>query len=146
MFGLVVPKGKAGTTLSEWVKVGGDTNVPKNVIADEKLVQVVDGKEVTLSLSETKAEAEATLTFMIKDGKTKEGISNLEPYLGAVGHVVIISEDAEQYLHVHPLDEKSSGPEAQFMTTFPKAGTYKIWGQFQHQGNVFTVPYVIEIH
>jgi hypothetical protein len=36
------------------------------------------------------------LTFDIRDAKTKQGIDNLEPYLGAVGHVLILSEDAGQ--------------------------------------------------
>jgi len=145
LFADFVPKGGSGTTLSEWVKVDGETKPQESVTSDAELVKVVDGKEVTLALDSTEAKAEATLTFTIKDDKTKEGINNLEQYLGAVGHVVVLSEDAEQYLHVHPMDEKASGPEAQFMTSFPNPGTYKIWGQFQHQGNVFTVPYVVEI-
>ncbi len=145
LFADFVPKGGSGTTLSEWVKVEGVTKPLESVKADARLVKVVDGKEVALTLSSTKAKAEAKLTFTIKDQKTKAGISNLEQYLGAVGHVVILSEDAEQYLHVHPMDEKASGPAAAFMTAFPNPGTYKIWGQFQHQGKVFTVPYVIEI-
>ncbi|MBO9609877.1 MAG: hypothetical protein J7639_28225 [Paenibacillaceae bacterium] len=145
LFADFVPKGGSGATLGEWVKVDGDTKPQASVTADAKLVKVVDGKEVTLTLGSTKAKAEAKLTFTVKNDKTKEGIGNLEPYLGAVGHVVILSEDTEQYLHVHPVDEKASGPEAQFMTTFPNPGTYKIWGQFRHQGSVFTVPYVVEI-
>jgi len=58
---------------------------------------------------------------------------------------VILSRDADHYLHVHPLDEASSGPDAQFVTSFPKPGIYKIWGQFQHRGEVFTVPFVVQV-
>ena len=65
--------------------------------------------------------------------------------IGAVGHVVVLSADASQYLHVHPTDEKAAGPDAKFMTTFPASGIYKIWGQFQHEGKVFTVPYVVKV-
>lgn len=140
-----VPKGGPSTTLSEWVKVEGKEKAHEAVKADEKLVKVVDGKQVELTLSSTKAQDEVTLTFNIVDAQTKEGISNLEQYLGAVGHVVVLSDDAEKYLHVHPVDEKATGPKAQFMTSFPKSGTYKIWGQFQHQGKVFTVPFVVDI-
>jgi len=109
VFADFVPKGGLGTTLSEWVKVEGETNPLESVKADAKLVKIVDSKEITLTLSSTKAKNEATLTFTVKDNKTKEGINNLEQYLGAVGHVVILSEDAEQYLHVHPTDEKEFG-------------------------------------
>jgi hypothetical protein len=65
--------------------------------------------------------------------------------LGAVGHVVILSADAEQYLHVHPQNEQTTGPLAQFATAFPRSGTYKIWGQFQHNGEVITVPFVVDV-
>lgn len=145
VFADFIPKGGSGTTVSEWVKVEGVTEPQQRVTADAKLAKTVDGKEVTLAISSTKAREEATLTFTVKDEKTKAGIGNLEQYLGAVGHVVILSEDAEQYLHVHPIDEKASGPDAAFRTAFPNSGIYKVWGQFQHQGNVFTIPYVVEI-
>lgn len=145
IFADFVPKGGSSTTLSQWVKIEGNPQVVEAVKADSKLVKVVDGKEVELTLSSTKAIDEAMLTFTILDAQTKKGIRNLEQYLGAVGHVVILSEDAEQYLHVHPMDEKAIGPKAEFMTSFPNPGTYKIWGQFQHQGRVFTVPFVIDI-
>ncbi|RXZ79587.1 hypothetical protein EBB07_22165 [Paenibacillaceae bacterium] len=145
VFSDFVPKGGANTTLSEWVKVEGEEKAQEPIEADTKLVKVVDGKEVELTLSSTKAKDEVTLTFNIVDAQTKKAISDLEQYLGAVGHVVILSDDVEQYLHVHPVDEKATGPKAEFMTSFPNSGTYKIWGQFQHQGEVFTVPFVVDI-
>ena len=85
------------------------------------------------------------MTFIIHDAASKQPITDLESYLGAVGHVVALDRNAEKYLHVHPLDEQTKGPEAQFMTTFPSSGIYKIWGQFQYEGKVFTVPFVIEV-
>ncbi|CAG7651960.1 hypothetical protein ACFQI7_19210 [Paenibacillus allorhizosphaerae] len=145
LFADFIPKGGTSTTLSEWVKVEGKAGDQAAIIADSKLVKDVDGKEIELALSSTKSSQEVTLTFNILDAQTKKGINNLEPYLGAVGHVVILSADAEQYIHVHPLDEKATGPKAQFATSFPKSGTYKIWGQFQHQGKVITVPFVVDI-
>jgi hypothetical protein len=64
---------------------------------------------------------------------------------GTIGHVVILSSDAKDYLHVHPMDTAAKGPDAVFHTEFPSSGTFKIWGQFQHQGNVFTVPFVVHV-
>lgn len=139
------PAGGSSTTLSEWVKIEGEPAAHTDLKADTKLVKEVGDKEVELAVSNTFAKEETILTFHLRDARTKAGIDNLEPYLGAVGHVVILSEDASQYLHVHPLDEKATGPEAQFATTFPQAGIYKIWGQFQHRGEVITVPYVVEV-
>ncbi|MGO4272648.1 hypothetical protein AB4Z22_22875, partial [Paenibacillus sp. TAF58] len=107
--------------------------------------KVIDGKEVTLSIDHLMADMELNLNFNIKDAKSKQPVKDLQPYLGAVGHVVILTQDAENYLHVHPTDEKTSGPDAKFMTTFPHRGIYKIWAQFQQNGKVFTIPFVIKV-
>jgi uncharacterized lipoprotein YehR (DUF1307 family) len=139
-----MPKGSSKVVKTEEVHVGGtqETTLP---LKEEKLTKVVDGKEVTLSFDHLRAGMELNVTFNIKDTKTKKQISDLQPYLGAVGHVVIISGDTNTYLHVHPMDEQATGPDAKFMTTFPKRGVYKIWGQFQQNGKVFTVPFTVNV-
>jgi len=145
LFADFVPSGKSSTTKSQWITVQGDPAKPEPIQPDANMTKTVDGKEITLAYEPLKAGKEATLTFTIKDAATKKPITNLQQYLGAVGHVVILSDDAEQYLHVHPMEEKATGPDAKFMTTFPKSGIYKIWGQFQHEGKVVTVPFVVKV-
>ncbi|MFM1650620.1 hypothetical protein ACI7RC_00805 [Brevibacillus sp. B_LB10_24] len=145
VFADFTPAGGAGTTQSQWIQVEGKEGEHTPITADPKLVKEADGKEIELSLSSTKASDDVTLTYSFRDARTKRGIDDLEPYLGAVGHVVILSADAEQYLHVHPQNEQTTGPLAQFMTAFPRSGTYKIWGQFQHRGEVITVPFVVDV-
>ncbi|CAN7746953.1 hypothetical protein LJR153_006594 [Paenibacillus sp. LjRoot153] len=140
-----IPSGGTSTTLSQWVKVAGKEAEHTVLKADAKLRQEISGKAVELSLSSTKAKEDVTLSFTIRDAQTNKEITNLQPYLGAVGHVVILSADAEQYIHVHPLEEKATGPVARFATSFPEAGIYKLWGQFQHNGEVFTVPFVVNV-
>ncbi|NOU92096.1 hypothetical protein GC093_02450 [Paenibacillus sp. LMG 31456] len=140
-----IPDGGSNQTKSEWLQVKGQEAAIAEVLPDLNRIKQIGDKEVELKLSGTKAKEEVTLTFNIRDAATKKGINNLQPYLGAVGHVVILSKDAEQYLHVHPVDEKASGPDAKFATTFPQSGIYKIWGQFQHEGKVFTVPFVVDV-
>lgn len=145
VFADFIPKGGSNITLSKWINVEGKESPHSGIKADATLVKEIDGKEIELIMSGDKSNEETTLSFNIRDAKTKEGINNLEPYLGAVGHVVILSKDAEKYLHVHPLEEKATGPEAKFETSFPKSGIYKIWGQFQHEGKVFTVPFTVDV-
>lgn len=145
LFADFVPQGGAATTIGEWMKAEGGEAPQTAIKADSEMVKTVAGKEVELALSGAKAKEDVSLTFRIRDAATKKAIDNLEPYLGAVGHVVIVSSDVEQYIHVHPADEKSTGPEARFIASFPNAGTYKIWGQFQHQGQLFTVPFTVDI-
>jgi hypothetical protein len=145
LFADFVPSGSSVMTKSEWVKLEGEVANPVPIQPESNLTKVVDGKEVTLAFNELAANKEIILTFTIKDEKTKKPITNLQQYLGAVGHVVTLTEDAEQYVHVHPMEEKVTGPEAKFMTTFPKSGVYKIWGQFQHENKVFIVPFVVKV-
>lgn len=144
LFADFVPKGESKIVKSFEVDVEGKIK-PTKLVEDKELTKVIDGKEVTLSFDHLMTNMELTMTFNIRDAKTKEPITDLQPYLGAVGHVVAISGDTETYLHVHPMDENSTGPDAKFMTSFPKKGLYKIWGQFQQDGKVFIVPFTVNV-
>jgi len=140
-----VPTGGSKTVSSKELTVGNGENENVPLKTDTSLTKFVDGKEITLSFDHLMENMDSTMTFTIKDAKTKKDITNLEPYLGAVGHVVAISQDTNTYLHVHPMNENSKGPKAEFMTTFSKSGFYKIWSQFKQDGKVFTVPFVINV-
>ncbi|MBY6038040.1 hypothetical protein KUV80_15300 [Fictibacillus nanhaiensis] len=141
-----IPSGGNEVTEMEWVQVEGKKESHKTIEPDRSLTKKSKGKTVSLSFDEEypKPDTKIKLTFSIQNEKG-EPVTDLQPYLGASGHVVIISEDTEEYLHVHPLDEKATGPDAEFETTFPRAGTYKIWGQFKQNNKVFIVPYVVEV-
>jgi hypothetical protein len=137
-----------GSSMSkmEWVKVEGEAAQPKVVSVDSSLERIIDGKKVTLEFEpQLEVGVESTLKFTLTDERTGQPISDLEPYLGSIGHVVVFSEDGERYLHVHALENQGSGPEALFETNFSESGIYKIWGQFQQDGQVFTVPFVVNV-
>lgn len=141
-----VPDGGSTITRAGWLTVNGkpiyDSPAPQ---PDASLVQKVDGIEVSLELSEAKAGENATLTYTFRDEKTGKELTDMENYLGAAGHVVILSKDMETYLHVHPKDSNSGSSSASFTTVFPANGIYKVWGQFQREGRVVTVPFVIQV-
>ncbi len=139
-----VPAGGGKTTQMEWIAVEGEPAPAVPLKPDQTHEKIADGVEVTLDNDHPAVGEEVELNFRLADAGTKEPIADLEPYLGAVGHVVILSEDTNQYLHVHPTGELAKGPEAKFMTAFPQSGTYKIWAQFQRDGKVLTVSYVVE--
>lgn len=140
-------KPKQGSAMSkmEWVNVSGDIAQPTPVVPDIELAKVIDEKLVTLLIDEIGAKKEVTLKFSITDAESGEPITDLEPYLGAIGHVVILSENGEEYVHVHAEDGQGEGPDANFEATFLQSGIYKIWGQFQREGQVFTVAYVVNV-
>jgi hypothetical protein len=101
---------------------------------DKELMKQVDNHKVTLEPTSLSANEEIQLNFDLH-GETPE------QYLGALGHVVILDEKAQNYIHVHPLE----GKEPVFQTKFSKPGIYKIWSEFQFDGEVFVFPYVVEI-
>jgi len=117
---------------------------------------------------------EVMLNFAIFDERTGTPVTDLERYLGAPAHVVIISGDTNDYLHVHPTEkgkvnhdtmagmkgmegmdpskaaqangEKSPiSSEISAHTKFPRRGLYKVWAQFQRGGRVITVPFVLSV-
>ena len=44
------------------------------------------------------------MTFHLKDTATERPVTDLQTYLGAFGHTLIMSEDMVDYVHSHPLD------------------------------------------
>ncbi|MWC29974.1 hypothetical protein GON22_17920 [Paenibacillus sp. MMS18-CY102] len=141
-----VPAGGEAITRSGWLTVDGKPVYDAPPLkADAKLEQEAAGMRITLSLSGTTHGKATALAFRFYDAKTNEPIDGLQPYLGAVGHVVAISADTEQYLHMHPADGKASAHEAMFHTEFPSAGIYKVWGQFKRADHIVAVPFVIAI-
>lgn len=112
----------------------GEDGAHSHLQADVELTKTVDSYTVTMEPSSMKVGEEIQLEFDLH-GKTPE------TYLGALGHVVILDELGEEYIHVHPLE----GEEPVFATSFSKPGLYKIWAEFKFNGEVFVFPFVIEI-
>jgi len=85
---------------------------------------------------------------LYRDGRP---INDLEPYIGAMGHCVIISADTQTYLHCHPeqllapTPDARGGPDVPFHTIFPRPGLYKIWGQFKRGDHVIIADFVVDV-
>jgi hypothetical protein len=95
------------------------------------------GYDVRLDTADAHPGDEAQLRFTI----TKDGAPvKTEPYLGAGGHLVALREGDLAFLHVHPTGD---GPS--FAATFPTAGRYRLFLQFQHEGRVRTVAFTQEV-
>jgi hypothetical protein len=80
-------------------------------------------------------------TMMFFRVEPSEGI---EPYLGAWGHLLAVSDDLVDSIHEHPT-YANSGPEIQFDVFFPRQASYKVWVQFQRKGVVNTTAFVIPV-
>lgn len=101
---------------------------------DKELTKIVDGEPVTLKMSSFEVNKPVTLAFDLDK-------SNLAPYLGAMGHVVILDETGQKFLHVHPANDE----DPVFATEFQQPGIYKIWAEFKQNGKVRAFPFVVEI-
>lgn len=101
---------------------------------DEQGTKEIKGKIVELQLDSFEAGKDTILNFDIKNGTP-------QPYLGALGHVVMIDEKVENFIHVHPISEKST----EFQAHFDKPGLYKLWAEFNMDGEVIVFPYVINV-
>jgi hypothetical protein len=75
----------------------------------------------------------------------QDPVLDLEPYLGALGHLVALREGDLAYVHVHPLAAGPSRPAIEFHVGFPSGGRYRLFLQFAHQGRVHTVEYALEV-
>ncbi len=82
---------------------------------------------------------------ILQNGKP---VKNIEPFLGAGAHGVIISQNTETFAHTHPMSRPQNGlyqSPIQFHTTLNQPGLYKIWVQTQIEGKLRTVDWTFEI-
>jgi hypothetical protein len=110
---------------------------------DDVKVEVVNERALILGGEEV------DFIFRFTDAKTDTPIADLEKYLGAFGHLVVLSEDMTEYVHAHPREEtqpdlnapERGGPEVLFDALLPKPGRYRMWLQFQRHGKLSTVTF-----
>jgi haloacid dehalogenase-like hydrolase len=127
-------------TLGHEVTVTGEPT-PRPVPAPSP-TEVVDGYQVELTgTPRAGGEGEVSLTVR-RDGRP---VADLEPYLGALGHLVAIRASDLAYLHVHPLEGRVGPGEVPFAVEVPSPGTYRLFFDFSHQGTVRTAAFTVEV-
>ncbi|WP_022929326.1 hypothetical protein [Patulibacter americanus] len=102
----------------------------------------VDGFSVSLDAGRLRAGREGTLRFRVTRGARP--VRDLQPYLGARGHLVALRQGDLAYLHVHPEEDAADG-EIPFRATFPSAGRYPLFLQFRTGGVVRTASLTVEV-
>jgi hypothetical protein len=112
---------------------------------DEGLEKIQGGVRVSLEAGGLKAGKEATLRFTLIDAVTNAPVTDLEPFLGAPGHMLVVNASLTDANHVHPEEPATRGPVITFQPLMPAPGLYKLWLQFQRHGTVTTVPFVVSV-
>lgn len=90
-------------------------------------------------LAETRDEVRFTV---FRDGAR---VRDIEPYLGARGHLVALREGDLAFLHVHPESEASEGSDIRFAVEYPSKGAYRLFLQFKVDGRVHTAAFTREV-
>ena len=179
---LILPVAANYVTYADFTPTGDQQHYVRNTItvtgATEKLPHLVASpSDVTVGslkisldgLDILKSGVETSLKFHVSDVAIGAGIDNLDEYLGAAGHLVIIDEANHIYIHTHPAGHDMKGmsgmadiatatpemagivmpmhygPDLEFMTDFPDVGLWAMWLQVQYKGDVYTFPFVVDV-
>ena len=144
------------------VTVQGPLRAPVELEETARGVRV-GSTTVTLSTeSPLRAGEDLRLTYSPVDAASGQPIADLQPYLGAWGHFVIVDQPLTSFIHAHPQENAGiSAPEhihgagsapagppptaIEVVTSFPHAGLYKLWAQFQREGQVIVAPFVVRV-
>jgi len=141
-----------------------------HLVADTNLTKVSEDITATLSLDPTIFEVGqyGHMKFHLTDTASGRPITDLQTYLGAFGHTLIMSEDMVDYVHSHPLDILAQpdddggpprflippradleairgGPDVTFEGLMPKPGRYRAWTQFRRHDKVHTFAYTFNV-
>lgn len=135
--------GSSGTVDKQEIEVAGNVKAKPDTEAN-KWVSKMDGYTVTLvNGNDFKTDRPQHFGLTIeKDGKFLSG-QDIEQYLGAVAHVIVIGKSDKDFLHVHPTSNEKYPIHGE--TRFEKAGVYRMWVQFQLDGKVHTADFTINV-
>jgi hypothetical protein len=133
---------------------GDLTSSIPSLTADTSLTKTADGVTVSLLATPDKLVSgeETDIPIHFTDEKTGEPVTNLQRYLGAFGHAMMLSEDMTEHVHAHPEEmlegtaiTEGGGPDLTFHALFPKPGLYRIWLQYQRNGKLSTIPFTVRV-
>ena len=151
--GLRLPDAGAWRLFADFVTDRGSATLGVDVLAAGRFdpadlpapstTATVDGYQVTMEPTGLAAGRTGALAFRVtRDGRP---VTDLQPYLGARGHLVALRQGDLAFLHVHPTDAATEGASIGFGVEPPSAGRYRLYLQFQHQGRVRTAAFTVDV-
>jgi hypothetical protein len=138
-----LPAGGTPQTFQEMFTTG-EAFVDAPAPAVDLASKVVDGVRVTLDASEVQGRETRPLVAHLVDAATAAPVTDVEAYLGARAHLLLVSVDLTEAVHVHA-DEQLRDGGLSFAPLVPRAGRYKAWIQFQRGGHVSTAAFVLDV-
>lgn len=117
------------------LQVAGDYR-PRPLPADSRTAQV-DGYQVALAGDLVAGTQSPLVLTVTRDGRP---VTDLQPYLGAYGHLVSLRDGDLAYLHTHP-EDGPPGPQVRVGVDVPTAGRYLLHLDFRHGDVVRTATF-----
>ena len=112
--------------------------------ADFRTVVEAEGYSVLLRTEGVVPRASAVVEFQVAAGG--KPVSQLTPYLGALGHLVALREGDLAYLHMHALHEaRSPGGTVSFAGTFPTRCRYRLFLDVKPRGHLLAVAFDLNL-
>jgi hypothetical protein len=151
VFADVAPRHAGAQILMDEIVVEGVPPLPFNLgqaLAAQPTprVSTVDGITVEWQwLQPLPARRTSVVSAQLRTAAGAE-VGDLELYLGARGHLMLVHEDGLTFVHSHPDERVPPTPGetvVPFLARFPKPGLYRGWGQFQRGGRIITTDFVV---
>lgn len=97
---------------------------------------------VELSKQKIRAGKMAMVTYTVtRDDGTP---SEVTPYLGANAHIIAVSPDGDDLIHVHPMEGQDAN-SGMIHATFPREGDYRLWIQLIDKNELKTIPLSVTV-
>lgn len=142
---------KTPVTIYEDILVGDQSKYQAQKIGDTTGNKTFGDYHVLLQTKPMvmSANTQTTLEYLFLDTKLvgNQAVTDLEPYLGAMGHAIVLSENLD-FIHAHAMDDPALNKRGivNFMFTPTKEGKYKVFAQFKRRGQVFTTDFVLPVY
>ncbi|MFI7664212.1 hypothetical protein [Nocardia sp. NPDC049526] len=145
VFADFTPDGGKNLTLGADLRVAG--NYDTQALPAPSTTAQVGEYTVALNGTVTPGQASKVVLSVSRNGKP---VTDLQPYLGAYGHLVALRAADLAYLHVHPEGSPGdgvtpAGPGITFYVDAPSTGDYRLFLDFQHEGVVRTAEFTLSV-
>jgi hypothetical protein len=111
-------------------------------LADATTTSTTDGYDVSLA---TERSDIGELTARLTVRRAGQLVTDLQPYLGANGHLVAMRTGDLAYAHVHPVVDDDAFPgTVAFDAELTSAGRYGLFFDFKHDGTVHTASFTFD--
>jgi hypothetical protein len=147
LFADVAPRGAGSQVMFVKLKVGGRAGRDERTSEDLSLKASAGGAVVEIAPDQHPIVHGKTkvVPVVFRNPADATPVVDLENYLGAKAHLILIHEDALTFVHSHPDEREASAVKGivPFLVRLPKPGVYRAWLQFMRAGSLETARFEV---